>query len=95
MLICRKHRNARANLINPQIRTSQIKATKEQYTQAQTDVLTAQADLDRAEAQLKEASAATVLLVPLVSGDQVFAIVLHLAMRLADTAPADANIPPA
>jgi HlyD family secretion protein len=48
---------ARANLKNPPIRSSQAAAVQKQINQAQTDVAAAQADADRARAQLKETEA--------------------------------------
>ena len=48
---------ARANLENPPIRASQASAVKKQIAQAQVEVNGAQADAERARAQLKEAQA--------------------------------------
>jgi len=48
---------ARANLKNPSIRSSQAAAIQKQINQAQTDVAAAQADSDRARAQVKEVEA--------------------------------------
>jgi HlyD family secretion protein len=48
---------ARANLKNPSIRSSQAAAIQKQINQAQTDVAGAQADADRARAQVKEVEA--------------------------------------
>lgn len=48
---------ARANLKNPSIRSSQAAAIQKQINQAQTDVVAAQADADRARAQVKEVEA--------------------------------------
>jgi len=48
---------ARANLKNPSIRSSQAATIQKQINQAQTDVVAAQADADRARAQVKEVEA--------------------------------------
>jgi len=48
---------ARANLKNPSIRSSQAAGIQKQINQAQTDVAAAQADADRARAQVKEVEA--------------------------------------
>jgi len=48
---------ARANLKNPPIRSSQAAAIQKQINQAQTDVAAAQADAERARAQVKEVEA--------------------------------------
>jgi HlyD family secretion protein len=48
---------ARANLKNPSIRSSQAAAIQKQINQAQTDVAGAQADAERARAQVKEVEA--------------------------------------
>ena len=48
---------ARANLENPPIRASQASAVRKQIAQAQVEVNGAQADAERARAQLKEAQA--------------------------------------
>ena len=48
---------ARANLKNPSIRSSQAAAIQKQINQAQTDVVAAQADAERARAQVKEVEA--------------------------------------
>jgi HlyD family secretion protein len=47
----------RANLKNPSIRSSQAAAIQKQINQAQTDVMAAQADAERARAQVKEVEA--------------------------------------
>ncbi|PYS21904.1 MAG: hypothetical protein DMF72_15560 [Acidobacteria bacterium] len=48
---------ARANFKNPSIRSSQAATIQKQINQAQTDVVAAQADADRARAQVKEVEA--------------------------------------
>jgi HlyD family secretion protein len=48
---------AKANLVNPAIRTAQVAAVRGQILQAQADVTAAQADAERARAQLDEARA--------------------------------------
>jgi membrane fusion protein YbhG len=48
---------ARANLVNPDIRTSQVAAVQGQILQARSDILAAQAEAERARAQLEEARA--------------------------------------
>jgi HlyD family secretion protein len=48
---------ARANLKNPSIRSSQAAGIQKQINQAQTDVAAAQADAERARAQVKEVEA--------------------------------------
>ncbi|MCI0547174.1 MAG: HlyD family efflux transporter periplasmic adaptor subunit [Candidatus Rokubacteria bacterium] len=48
---------ARANLVNPAIRTSQAAAVEGQILQARADIAAAQADAERARAQLAEARA--------------------------------------
>ncbi len=48
---------ARANLVNPAIRSSQVAAVQGQILQAQADIAAAQADAERAQAQLEEAQA--------------------------------------
>jgi membrane fusion protein YbhG len=48
---------ARANLVNPAIRTSQVAAVQGQILQAQADIAAAQADAERAHAMLEEARA--------------------------------------
>jgi len=45
---------ARANLVNPDIRTSQVAAVQGQILQARSDILAAQAEAERARAQLEE-----------------------------------------
>jgi membrane fusion protein YbhG len=47
----------RANLVNPDIRTSQVAAVQGQILQARSDILAAQAEAERARAQLEEARA--------------------------------------
>ncbi len=48
---------ARANLVNPAIRSSQVVAVQGQILQAQADIAAAQAEAERARAQLEEARA--------------------------------------
>jgi HlyD family secretion protein len=48
---------ARANLVNPDIRSSQVAAVQGQILQAQADIAAAQAEAERARAQLREARA--------------------------------------
>src|SRR5438093_11759881 len=48
---------ARANLVNPAIRSSQVAAVQGQILQAQADIAAAQAEAERARAQLDEARA--------------------------------------
>jgi HlyD family secretion protein len=48
---------AKANLVNPAIRSSQVAAIQGQILQAQADIAAAQADAERARAQLEEARA--------------------------------------
>ena len=48
---------ARANLVNPEIRSSQAAAVENQILQAQSDIAAAQAEAERARAQLEEARA--------------------------------------
>jgi HlyD family secretion protein len=48
---------ARANLVNPAIRTAQVGAVRGQMLQAEADIAAAQADAERARAQLDEARA--------------------------------------
>jgi HlyD family secretion protein len=48
---------ARANLVNPSIRSSQVAAVQGQILQAEADIAAAQADAERARAQLEEARA--------------------------------------
>jgi membrane fusion protein YbhG len=48
---------ARANLVNPDIRSSQVAAVQGQILQAQADIAAAQAEAERARAQLWEARA--------------------------------------
>jgi len=48
---------ARANLVNPAIRSSQVAAIQGQILQAQADVSAAEADAERARGQLREARA--------------------------------------
>ena len=48
---------ARANLANPEIRSSQVAAVQGQILQAQADIAAAQADAERAQAMLDEARA--------------------------------------
>ena len=48
---------ARANLVNPAIRSSQVAAVQGQILQAQADIAAAQAEAQRARAQLEEARA--------------------------------------
>jgi HlyD family secretion protein len=48
---------AKANLVNPAIRSSQVAAVQGQILQAQADIAAAQADAERARAQLEEARA--------------------------------------
>lgn len=48
---------ARASLVNPAIRSSQVVAVQGQILQAQADIAAAQADAERAQAQLEEARA--------------------------------------
>jgi HlyD family secretion protein len=47
----------RANLVNPQIRSSQAAGVEQQIAQAQADVDAARADIERAQAQFREAEA--------------------------------------
>jgi HlyD family secretion protein len=48
---------ARANLVNPDIRSSQAAAVQNQILQAQADIAAAEAEAERARAQLEEARA--------------------------------------
>src|SRR5437879_2614032 len=48
---------AKANLVNPAIRSSQVVAVQGQILQAQADIAAAQAEAERARAQLEEARA--------------------------------------
>jgi HlyD family secretion protein len=48
---------ARANLVNPAIRSSQVAAVQGQILQARADIAAAQAEAERARAQLEEARA--------------------------------------
>ena len=48
---------AKANLVNPAIRSSQVAAVQGQILQAQADIAAAQAEAERARAQLEEARA--------------------------------------
>jgi HlyD family secretion protein len=48
---------ARANLVNPAIRSSQMAAVRGQILQAEADIAAAQADAERARSQLEEARA--------------------------------------
>jgi len=48
---------AKANLVNPAIRSSQVAAVRGQILQAQADIAAAQAEAERARAQLQEARA--------------------------------------